>query len=148
MTVPDPSVERFRFYCEDAHKAGEQAAGYGQSVMQSLFLANGAAIISLLTYLGNTEAEFDASGLRIAFALYSLGLFGALLANFLLFKLLNTNRMYSFYSAMAVIGEPDGKNAGKYDRESDRYRRFASAAAILSLIFFIIGSFNALNGIA
>ena len=74
-SVVDPIVLQhlheveFEISAKDAEKRLEFADSYAHAGLKSLFLVNGAAIVALLTFVGNADLEFDKSGDFLVFCM-------------------------------------------------------------------------------
>jgi hypothetical protein len=73
--------QSLRLLEREAEYRGESANLYAQAGLRNLMLINGGAIISLLTFLGNTRGLYDAASLRTAMIAYVAGLVAAVVAH-------------------------------------------------------------------
>ena len=124
---------------------------YAQAGIKGLFLANGAAIISLLTFLGNTSESVQERGMAWAFGWFTLGLTSALLAYFAGY--------FSQEKAMQAVfrrsrqAQSDALELGKtYDfetpeRHTSTFVTCGVVSAFGALGFFVAGAFVALYAV-
>jgi hypothetical protein len=136
----DEAAERLRYSVE-----------YAQAGLKSLFLANGAGIIGLLTFVGNSDAVIKPTNLWWAFACFSVGL-ASVLAAYVAAYMSQTSIMNAAFnqsrnaeSAAYDIGKTyDDK---KFETNGEREVKAGVAAAVFGLISFVSGAFVALDAI-
>ena len=136
---------------KDAEKRLDYADRYAHAGIKSLFLVNGAAIISLLTFIGNSATEYDRRGLFWEFAWFALGLATAISANFGAyfcqnFFLLNSwkRALNAKYQAMGIEHKLDDS---RDMRVGNFWIAMAISSAVMSFFLFVLGSFVALVAI-
>lgn len=141
----------FNVYFDDASARLGHAVSLGQGTVRSLFLVNGGAIIALLTLVGNASATVENRALFYAFVWFGVGLFLALLAS-LAFPL---SQMFYMQSSNTEGWKAQAEKHGQEypesgDRDDVRGEILLTSTivlAFLSIVFFIIGSFVALDAI-
>lgn len=123
----------------------------GIVALRSVFLVNGAAIVALLTFLGNVETVVNPTMLQVAFRDFTIGLVLCLIAMGLsyitqqLFSHSEYDRAGAVYVAV-INNEPERPDAG----QSPTGLVLQIAAFVLaagSLLFFCLGAFAALSGL-
>lgn len=134
------SAERMRFQHET-----------GLAVSKSVLLVNGGAIVSLLTFIGNKDRQFDLSDLRNSFLYFSIGIACSLFAMWLAYTgqdWLSTddeNDAYNFQQDMKredrIFGNPWHVKLGS------SFMMISVTCILLSVAAFVVGSFSALDGI-
>lgn len=131
----------------DASERLKYANEYAQAALKGLFLANGAAIVALLTFIGNKEAHFGARGIWWAFFWFSLGLASVIATN-----VLGYISQASYMRASLNISWQASSDAHKlghnFDHKKDEGRGEVAentgiALSVLSLTNFLIGVFVA-----
>ena len=153
----DPNVLKhlhdvnFESFTKDAVKRLDYADGYAHAGIKSLLLVNGAAIISLLTFIGNRATEDDRRGLFWAFAWFALGLATAISANFGAYFCQNYFTLDSWkralnakYQAMGIEHQLDDT---RDMRIGNLWIAMAITSAVMSFFLFVLGSFVALVAI-
>ena len=132
--------ERLRFSTE-----------YAQSGLKGLFLANGAAIVGLLTFVGNAKVVVEPVALWWSFVWFSLGLtcvLGAYLAAYWSQELLMNASFGEFCKAESAAYETGQVyNFTRYEKNGQRAVKVGLSLAIVALVFFVAGAFVALNAI-
>ena len=141
----------FELAAKDAEMRLDYADRYAHAGIKSLFLVNGAAIISLLTFIGNGATEYDKRGLFWAFAWFALGLAAALLANFGAYFCQNFYMLHSMKRAWNAKYKSSGINHAidnsKDMRIGNLWIGIAIVSAISSFLLFLLGIFVALVAI-
>lgn len=160
-TPPEPAdhdhdraiaVEDYKANIAEAAERLKFQVDYSQAALRNLSLVNGGAIVALLTFIGNTDADFNARAIWYAFGWFSGGLSCSLLAYFGAFfsqLFFMSQTMHQAWNAQErAVGREE-----KYEIESDY--NFGNVAmygavvlALLSCIFFVIGAFVSLGGLA
>ena len=138
-------------HLSDAEKRIELASAYAQTGLKSLFLVNGASIIALLTFLGNGGALDEPQILKYAFMWFTGGIGSALGAFFGGYFA----QSFAMHVSIAMARNAQAIGHGselRFDPAKDlsrmaRWDRFATGAAALSLICFLVGAFVALDAI-
>jgi hypothetical protein len=139
------------FRLSEAAERRSYAFQYEQASLKGLVLTNGGAIISLLTFIGNSNAHFDHRGLFWSFVWFSIGLTLALLANLtgaISHNLTAHVALMIGYRARAKAVGIDGDI--RTDRQMSLGNRLFDATMgliAISLALFVAGSFVALNAI-
>ncbi len=136
----------------DASERLKFATDYAQGGLRGLFLANGAAIVSLMTLLGNAkDVRIDPVGIWWAFACFSLGL-AVILLTYILGYLAQSSYMQASLH-ISLQAESDAHGTGhffdylKHERRGSRAEYAGIFFASTSLIAFVCGAFVALNAI-
>lgn len=135
-------------------EAGERLrfqVDFAQSVLKSLLIVNGGAIVSLLTLIGNSDASFSkrdiwwsffwfAGGVATALAAY----FGAFLSQYFFLQSTTHEAWNAQLASKAIKPRYDPKAPLRF---GNRALWVAFCFAIFSLMQFVTGSFVALGGI-
>ncbi len=136
----------------EASERLKYATDYAQAGLKGLFLANGAAIVALLTFIGNAkEMRFDSLGIWWAFAWFSSGVAAVLATN-----ILGYVSQASYMQASLRLSwqaESDAHETGQTFKPQ-KYEGLGSWAegvgiflAVASLMAFVAGAFVALDAI-
>ena len=157
MTEIDPDVLRkfheaaFEFSSRDAERRLDFADSYAHGALKSLFLVNGASIVSLLTLIGNSSLEFDKHGIFWAFSWFALGIASALISYFCAYFCQNLYMMVSVTNAWKekcqALGIENQQDSDKDTRLGHYCIGGAIATAVLSFLLFLTGTFVALVAI-
>jgi hypothetical protein len=119
--------------------------------LRSVLLVNGAAIIALLTFLGTGRGSIDPVMMRVAFQDFGIGLVLSLLAMSVayvaqqMFSTSEYEKANAVYKAV-IQNEPERSSGGKYAAGLG-FQIAAFCLAAGSLLFFILGSFAALEAL-
>ncbi len=137
----DEAAERLR-YCTE----------YAQSGLKGLFLANGASIVALLTFLGSDKmVVHDHRALWWSFAWFAVGIscaLGAYLSAYISQELLmNMAFSCSRQAESDAFGLQVTYDPYKFERWGNRCVRTGVLLAFVSMICFLIGAFTALDAI-
>lgn len=134
--------ERLRFQQETAIAA-----------IKGLTLANGGAIISLLTFIGNSSADYSGADLKTAFSSFAIGL-GFALASYLgayysqsWFMFSDMSTAWDYQRDMQGESREHTEMGNKERRRGWIAQLFGLACITSSLGMFIYGAFMALEGI-
>lgn len=127
---------------EDFKLRHEAAVGYAQASLKSLILVNGGAILALLTFLGNTNAEFGPRGMFYAFVWFSVGLTLSMLAHGLAYFV---QESYLNAAAARMNGKVEETNGA--NRSGSVFIFAAALCCLGGLVLFITGAFVALFAI-
>ena len=124
---------------------------FAQAVLKNLTLVNGAAIVSLFTFIGHDGDRFDFKYIWWSFASFSLGLSLVLLAFlggfFFQLFFMNASGCEMWNAQSAIVGE-EGRNDVNAELKKGNRALFAGIGlALLSLVAFIVGSACALLGV-
>jgi hypothetical protein len=142
---------KFEFSNRDAERRLDFADSYAHGALKSLFLVNGASIISLLTLIGNSKLDFDTRGIFWAFSWFSLGIAAALISYFCAYFCQNFYMLVSVTNAWKAkcqaLGIENQQDVGKYTKFGHICIGGAIAAAVLSFLLFLTGTFVALVAI-
>jgi hypothetical protein len=141
----------FEFLSRDAEKRLEYADNFAHAALKSLFLVNGAAIISLLTLIGNRNLDFDRRGIFWAFVWFSIGISGALLSYFCAYFCQNfymrATATNAWKAKCDALGIENPIESDKDTKVGHYWIRGAISAAVLSFLLFLTGTFVALVAI-
>lgn len=114
-------------------------------------LANGGAIIALLTFIGNTGGKVDPARMKSAFALYAAGLvlvfvayIGAFFCQFFYY---NAAQFAAWNAQRKALGGADAYDVAAQMTRGNIAIGAAIFACLASLITFICGSVSALNAL-
>ncbi len=125
------------------------AADFARLGLQSALIANGGALVAMLTFLGNTELDVGGCGLWIGFGSFTLGLLAALVATLLAY------RTQSAYGRQEAAGSDkiyfhllrDEKHRAQEEAEEDRQMAIGRGweiggviAYAFTLFFFMVGA--------
>ena len=129
----------------------EYTVQYAQAGMKSLFLANGGAIIALITLVGNSSADVGPNGLFWAFVWFGFGLGSCLSAYFFGANSQDHLMNAAFNEALEAVAKANNTGesfaAKNWETKATISLHIAGGLAILSLILFLAGSFTALFAI-
>ena len=125
---------------------------YAQGALKGLFIANGASIVSLLTFLGNENgSHIDRSDIWWAFFWFTLGL-AAVLSSYIIGYVTHAHYMqaalqYSRQADRAAHEAAEDPKTQDYGPKGNRAENFGICFTVLSMVFFITGAFVALDAI-
>lgn len=123
------------------------------AALSGLMLANGGAIVALLTFIGNSTMRegFEPALLQWAFAAFALGVGLAVLAHILGYLIQTNYYQYSNHAAAnakrRMHGLSEEYEPDKYDRRGTRLEKFAIAACCVSMLCFVAGAALAMFGV-
>lgn len=145
------NLDRFRFSATDAEKRLDFADAYAHAGLKSLFLLNGASIVSLLTFIGNKGVNVDKSIIYWSFGWFCAGLMSIILAYLGAYFSQNFYMLVSQAEAwnarLEIIQSKDRKDGGKNRCIGNFWLCFSIAFAFFSFLFFVLGAFVALAAI-
>lgn len=122
-----------------------------QYALKNLNLVNGGGILALLTLVGNSSAIYDHRSISWAFAWFALGLafsLGAYLGAFVSqYQFMNATYKLAWNAQARSEGLAEPYDMRLNARFGNGALFFSISLAVLSLIFFIIGAFVALDGL-
>lgn len=123
----------------------------GLAAVRSVLLANGGAVVALLTFIGNKEANFDAADLSRAFTFFSLGIGASLLSMWSSYVgqewLSNMRTSIAWNYQQDMRGKPRSNEFEKERTAGWRLMLVSSAFVLTGVGSFIAGAFTALRGI-
>lgn len=136
----DETADRLRYSVE-----------YAQAGLKGLFLANGAAIVALLTFVGNTHRQVEAIALWWSFIWFALGL-ATVLAAYICAYVSQSEIMQAVFKQSRAAESAAFKTGQRFDPVSHEIagERAVKAGLLLSiaaLVFFVLGAFVALDAI-
>jgi hypothetical protein len=153
-TAPQKMAElQYELDVHDARERLRQQLELALVALRSLILVNGGAIVALFTFVGNSEASFDARAIWFAFTWFIVGLVLALLSLILGFVAqanytsLSWSTAYEHQGVMLSIPIDFEKEKARENKFGNVAELSALAAAFLSLVFFAIGAGCALSGV-
>ena len=127
---------------------------FAQALLKSLLLVNGAAVISLLTFIGNTANEIQYDLIRWSFASFAVGITASLVSYFgAFFSQLNFMQSTAIqmwvshgrsHGLIEIVNENDFKTSMRNGVIS---MNVGIAGAIVSILGFGAGAFLALEAI-
>lgn len=124
---------------------------YAQAGLKGLFLANGAAIIALLTFVGNSKRAIDPSGLWWSFAWFSVGLAMVLFAYICAYLsqdlIMKAVFKLSRAAESAAHGTKQHFDHRQHENAGECAVKLALGSAVGGLLSFICGAFVALDAI-
>lgn len=136
---------------DEASSRLKYSTEYAQTGLKGLFVANGASIVGLLTFVGNSKAVVEPTALWWAFVWFALGLafvLGAYVAAYLSQAILmNAAFGQSREADSAAYDTGREYSYGQYEENGERAAKAGLASAVLALAFFVIGAFVALDAI-
>ena len=103
---------------------------YALAGLKGAFAANGAAIVALLTFVGNRKVVVEPDALWWAFVWFSSGIFLVLLAHI-----------------AGFLAQASHMNGEKYYSRGERLAWAGLGMGILSVLSFVVGAFVALDAI-
>lgn len=127
---------------EDFKLRHDAAVGYAQSTLKTLTLANGGAIVALLTFIGNVEIEIDSRSIFYAFVWFSVGLSLTILAHGLAYLV-----QEAYLNAASARMHNSSAQTNQANGRGGALIAFAALCCAGGLSFFIVGSFVALFAI-
>ena len=151
LATREIALEDHRASLEDAHARLGFQVEFAQSALKNLHLANGGAVLALLTFFGNTQAAFDHRAIWWAFVWFALGLFSSLAAYFGAYfsqaHFMFVSMLEAWNAQLRARGYQGPHDFGHNFRVGNIYMYFGIVAAVLSLISFVTGAFVALSGL-
>ena len=155
----DPHGSRAELAAKDADRLRNAAADRlklanecAHGALKGLFIANGGAIIALLTFVGNAKIRVpETSDLRCGFELFSSGLAAVLMA----YVAGYVSHAFYMQAEFNLSSQADSKayQTGEefdhlaHERRGNCAESIGIGLAILSLILFVGGAFAALDAI-
>jgi len=128
-------------------------ASFADAAWRSLALVNGGAIVALFTFIGNARPKIDHSLIWAGFVCFAFGLalnivsiMGGFLAQAFYMKA-TTSSAWNKQTEMHGYEPQYVELQQREQTAGDRWEIVAIAAAVLSLIAFIIGAACALGGV-
>ena len=123
----------------------------GLAANRSIMVANGGAIVALLTFVGNRQAVYDASSLRDAFVLFGVGIATTLLSFLTVYiaqewhSINDTNIAWDFQRDME--GEERIYQKPRHGKIGWALMVIAAALSLIGVIVFGVGAWLAIDGI-
>lgn len=136
----------------DASERLKYATEYAQGGLKGLFLANGASIVALLTFLGNAkDLHIYTRGIWSGFTWFSLGL-AAASATYILGYIFQASYMQASLHISMQADSVVHETGQTFDHKPHEKRggwaeNWGIALAVASLVAFVTGAFVALNAI-
>lgn len=140
-------------YASDAHERLKHQQQISVNVIRSMMTVNGAAIVGLLTFIGNNKRNLDEGDLRTAFLFFVIGLCFALLSNFGAWATEGSykdfSQSHSFNYQDLLEGRPMSylEDSKKEAKRGDTWLGVTIVVLLSSLIAFGLGAFFAVDGI-
>lgn len=124
---------------------------YSQSLLRTLIIVNGGAIIAIFTFIGNDGRKFDQSYIYSAFASFSVGIVLTLLAYIAAFL----SQLYFMNASLAAAWNAQAKSFGKSPQHDEKKSyKFGNVVlfvgfgfAVGSMVAFLLGAYFALRGV-
>ena len=137
---------------EDTKNRLQYAMDLAQTSLKSLFLVNGASLISLLTFIGNGGDLAEPDTVFWAFVWFSCGLACVLTASIGAYISQSFYMQASMVEAWKSKAKVHGATANETDSDTafkrgERLEYAALGLSVLSLSFFIAGAFVALDAL-
>lgn len=133
---------------DDRLKYGHE---YGQEGLKGLFLANGSAIVALLTFIGHATTKVDPRGITWSFVWFVLGLVACLTSYFFQYltqdHIMNATHNEALQKKSIALGWGVEYNFVLYKEKSRITLRLSIVLGLASLALFSIGAFVALVAI-
>ena len=124
---------------------------YGQEGLKGLFLANGSAIVALLTFIGHSGSKVDPRGITWSFVWFVLGMVTCLASYFFQYltqdHIMNATHNEALQKQSDALGWGKSYNFNHYKQKSRCTLRTSVALGLVSLALFSIGAFVALIAI-
>lgn len=124
---------------------------FAHAAIRGATLVNGGAIIALFTFIGNSKALFDRTGIWWAFGAFGSGLFLALLTSLFAFlsvgNYLGSTQQQLWNAQLEMLNRPARYDADSTWKIADRWQLVGILALVLSLLAFGSGSIFALNAV-
>lgn len=137
----DESIARLNFQNEMAH-----------SVLKNLLLINGGSVVSLLTFVGNTESYVDKSDIHKSFLFFIIASLMCILSYACAFfageKFHDATIDHLINSQWALRGLPPQENPQEEERTGKFWYRIVLLLVLLSLISFAFGAYFGLEAIS
>ena len=137
---------------DEASERLKYATEYAHAGLKGLLLANGGAIVALLTFVGNAQtSHVDKHEIWWAFGAFTIGLCSVLAAYIAGYVSHASSMQATFaryinalHTAQGFAGDADGS---KDERRADRSENVGVGFVVGSLVLFMIGAFVALSAI-
>jgi len=136
---------------DSAHRRLRYSVEYAQQGVRALFLANGGAIIALLTFAGNSKAVNEPRALFWSFIWFGSGLALSLATYIVAYisqaEVMQDEFIYSRHARMAALDLAADYEPSVHNHRAILAERIGVGAAVLALSFFVIGAFVGLDAI-
>lgn len=129
----------------------ESAGDIATLGLRSVLLANGGALVALLTFVGNAQNTVRAPELMWwAYSMFGLGLFAALLSTFCAFQTQSdyarqgdatADRIYFHTIGHIAQAETEEKEADRYRSAGQRWEWAGVSLFLISTVCFLVGTF-------
>ncbi|WP_156500533.1 hypothetical protein [Croceicoccus bisphenolivorans] len=149
--IRQQALQNFETYTSEAADHLRWQTETSQSSLKNLTLANGGAVIAILSFIGNRNPQFNEQQLWIAIALFVSGLGCALLGYILADR--SHSYFYSFAKASAWFEQAKAnglklQEPNKNDLlAGNRFMRASASASFFSLSGFIVGAAAAISSL-
>ncbi|MEL7188016.1 MAG: hypothetical protein AAGK17_00570 [Pseudomonadota bacterium] len=147
-TEADKVTKKFADAAADKSKYAQELIVSG---FKSLFLANGGAILALLTVLGNSEASVEVGPLSWSFGCLSVGLTAAMIGQWCAAYQASNGSISLWLESLKALPSSDLNElqslGNPYDQRSKFFGLGAKTGVVLSLASFITGIFVALDAV-
>ena len=124
---------------------------YSKTLFNGLTLANGGAILAILTFIGNTTGKVDPTKMMCAFSFYIAGLVLVFLAYigafFSQFFFYNAAQFMAWNAQAEATGAKPLHDLTKEGRRGNVAMIAAVVACLASLVAFVCGSVSALGAL-
>ena len=150
--VQEMALEDYRADIQEVGERLRYQVEFAQSALKNLHLVNGGAVLALLTFLGNTDMDFNFRAIWWAFVWFGVGLVASLAAYFGAYfsqaHFMNVTVAQAWNAQSRARGGPERHEIEPAFSAGNRYMYFGISAAVASLVCFVVGSFVALSGLA
>ncbi len=138
--MDDQITDSFRRLArERSHQESRQSSDTNRMLIQTLALINGAAAISVLTYLGRHGAGSGKSAAILTIICYCLGVFSATFAG--LFVRRTSQEWASYWEIQAnPEGSPQSRAIDHHRHLAMKSKRWSTGLVLSSEAFFLVAS--------
>jgi len=145
------ALQEYEAQTSEAQARVQYQIEYAKTLLNSLMLGNGGAILALLTFIGNTGSKVAPAMMHNAFGLYATGLafvfvayIGAFFSQFFFY---NAAQFMAWNAQAQANGLEPGYNVGPEGMRGNIAMGVGIVFCFLSLICFIWASVSALNAL-
>ena len=145
------ALEEYKVNTEEAMERLKYQFEFSQAVLRNLQIANGGAMLALLTFIGQGEDRIASNAIFWSFVWFSIGLASSLTSYFGAYLSQSHYMNLAFHRAWDAQHRSEGSvtrfPAEDHERNGDRAILGAMSLAIASLITFVLGAFVAIEGL-
>jgi hypothetical protein len=151
VAIREMALEDYRADIAEVAERLRYQVDFAQAALKNLHLANGGAILALLTFLGNTDFDFNFKAIWWAFVWFGVGLFSSLSSYFGAYfsqdHFMDVTIKQAWNAQRRARGLDPSYDYVHPHKIGTRFAYFGIGAAVLSLIAFLVGAFVALGGL-